>query len=196
MPLLGQVIANAFVPILLYKLVRPLTDQRTAALAALIVGVFSFNTVYASTQASDAICTVLFLCCAVLAFARGWRADRVGMFALSGLLFGIVPQFRPNLVLLPAVIIGWYVLLRHDRRRAPSRTTVVFSVLVVALQMPWIVRNYRLTGLLLPTSTHGGVQLWYGTLQVGPYLESRAAQSAFVFRFGAHSTTPACVTPP
>jgi hypothetical protein len=178
-PLVGQVIANAFIPILLYKLVRPLTDQRTASLASLIVGIFSFNTIYASTEASDAICSVLFLC-ALLAFARGWREDRAGMFALSGLLFGIVPQFRPNLVLLPAVIIGLYALWLRLSWRAITHAAV-FSVLVVALQMPWIIRNYRLTGLLLPTSTHGGVQLWYGTLQVGKYLENRAANPRSYF---------------
>lgn len=171
-PLLGQVIANAFVPILLYRLARPITDRRTAALAALIVGVFSFNTVYASTEASDAICTVLFLC-ALLEFSKGWRHQSLTAFALSGVLFGIVPQFRPNLVLLPAVMIAGYALWK--RLSMPAlKQAVVFSLMVAALQMPWIVRNYRLTGLILPTSTHGGVQLWYGTLQVGEYLESRA----------------------
>src|SRR4051812_21514016 len=37
-PLLFQVILNATVPLLLFRLVRPLTGQRTAALSALIVG--------------------------------------------------------------------------------------------------------------------------------------------------------------
>ena len=33
----------------------------------------------------------------------------------------------------------------------------------------------------MPTSTHGGIQLWYGTLQVGPYLESRAKNPRSIF---------------
>ena len=33
----------------------------------------------------------------------------------------------------------------------------------------------------MPTSTHGGIQLWYGTLQVGPYLESRAHNPRSIF---------------
>jgi hypothetical protein len=186
-PLLGQVIANAFVPILLYRLVRPLADRRTAALASLIVGVFSFNTVYASTEASDAICTVLFLC-GLLAFSKGWRRSSVAAFAVSGFLFGVVPQFRPNLVLLPAVMIGGYVLWMRLSRRALAHA-VVFGVIVAALQMPWIVRNYRLTGLILPTSTHGGVQLWYGTLQVGEHLESRAHNPRTYFASAAFPYT-------
>ena len=47
-------------PILSYRLVAIELDRRTAIAAAALTGVASFNTVYASTQSSDAICTVLF----------------------------------------------------------------------------------------------------------------------------------------
>ncbi len=186
-PLLGQVIANAFVPILLYRLARPLTNHRVAALAALIVGIFSFNTIYASTEASDAICTVLFLLGLVF-FSKGWRLASLGSFVVSGLLFGLVPQFRPNLVLLPGVMAIVFVLWSRFSMRAIGRA-VVFCVMVLLLQLPWIVRNYQLTGLFLPTSTHGGVQLWYGTLQVGPFLESRAHNPRFHFASPAFAYT-------
>ncbi|MEY4093390.1 MAG: hypothetical protein RLZZ53_589, partial [Acidobacteriota bacterium] len=186
-PLLGQVIANAFVPILLYRLVRPVADHRVAALASLIVGLFSFNTIYASTEASDAICTVLFLLGLVM-FSKGWRLASLSSFVVSGLLFGLVPQFRPNLVLLPAVMAAVFVLVSRFSARAIGHA-IAFSVLVLALQLPWIVRNYQLTGLFLPTSTHGGVQLWYGTLQVGPFLESRAHNPRFHFASAAFNYT-------
>jgi hypothetical protein len=178
-PLLAQVIANAFVPLLLYRLVRPVDGIRTAALSALIVGLFSFNTIYASTQSSDTICTVLFLG-GLLAFSSGVRRPRLAAFALAGVFFGLAPQFRPNLVLLPAFMIATYLLLRprHAGKIAPA---AVFAIVVTLMQVPWILHNYRLTGMLLPTSTHGGVQLWYGTLQVGPYLESRAHNPRFHF---------------
>lgn len=186
-PLLGQVIANTFAPILLYRLVLPLSNHRVAALSSLIVGVFSFNTIYASTEASDAICTVLFLC-GLVTFSKGWRLASMASFLLSGALFGLVPQFRPNLVLLPAVMAAVYVLCSRFSVRALGHA-MVFSLVVAALQVPWIVRNYQLTGLLLPTSTHGGVQLWYGTLQVGEHLESRAHNSRFHFASSAFAYT-------
>src|SRR5882672_3690283 len=69
-PLLVQVGLNAITPLLLFKLARRWTDDTTASLAALLLGAFSFNTVYASTQSSDAICTVLFLS-AILIFMKG-----------------------------------------------------------------------------------------------------------------------------
>lgn len=186
-PLVVQATLNGAVPFLLYWLVEPLAGRRVAVLAALIAGVFSFNTIYASTQSSDTICTVLFLT-GLLCFASGVRAAHLGAFAASGVLFGLVPQFRPNMVLFPGVMIAAYLAL-PPRRRGKIREMAVFGVLVAALQMPWIVRNYQLTGLLLPTSTHGGVQLWYGTLQVGPYLESRAHNPRWVFESPAFDYT-------
>jgi hypothetical protein len=172
LPLVVQATANAFVPLLLYRLVAPLAGPRVAAMSAVIVGLFSFNTIYASTQSSDALCTVVFLL-GLLCLARGFREQRLGPFALAGLCFGIVPQFRPNLVLLPGLMI---VVLAALPPRGLKRLgqLAMFGAIVAALQMPWVVRNYQLTGQFLPTSTHGGIQLWYGTLQVGPHLESRA----------------------
>lgn len=171
-PLVVQATVNAAVPWLLYHLVAPLAGRRVAAMSALMAGVFSFNTIYASTQSSDALCTVGFLL-GLLSLARGMREQTVLPFVLAGVCFGLAPQFRPNLVLLPGLIAAVLTVLppRGLKRLAHL---AVFGAIVAALQMPWVIRNYQLTGQLLPTSTHGGIQLWYGTLQVGPYLESRA----------------------
>lgn len=171
-PVALQAVLNATVPLMLYRLVRPSTSEPVAVLSALLVGLFSFNTVYASTQSSDSICTVLFVA-SLLAFDTGRRTQRMRWFVLAGVLSGLVPQFRPNMLLFPPVLSAAYlVLLPRSRRRVTEALTYL---IVVALPLvPWVVRTYRLTGLIVPTSTHGPVQLWYGTLQVGPYLESRA----------------------
>ncbi len=177
-PLTAQVVLNALVPLLLYGIVAMLSDKRTATLAALLIGVLSFNTVYASTQSSDAVCTVLFLA-ALLLWLRAEQSGSRAALLGSGVLFGIAPQFRPNLVLLPFIAAAIYWWRNRSRRRMAD--AALFLAAVIAVQTPWIIRNYRLTGLILPTSTHGGVQLWYGTLQTGPYLESRASNPGSIF---------------
>jgi hypothetical protein len=186
-PVLAQVVVNAAIPLLLYRLVAPLAGTRTAAVAAWLAAVFSFNTIYASTLASDSICTALFLA-ALVVFARGHRRTRWIDFAASGLLFGLVPQFRPNLILLPPLIALAYLLFVDRSRRAAARMATMLILMAAAL-LPWTVRNFTLTGRLLPTSTHGGVQLWYGTLQVGPYLESRAYNPRSAFEAAAFDYT-------
>jgi hypothetical protein len=185
-PLLVQVSLNALTPMLLFALARRWTDRRTAAIAALLLGALSFNTVYASTQSSDAVCTVLFLT-AILVFVTGLERGQIGWFALTGLIAGVMSQFRPNLILIPCVLAA-YAIWKQPARRSVARGAVVLVTAAAALT-PWIVRNYRLTGTLLPTSVHGGAQLWYGTLQVGPYLDSRGYNPRSVFESAAFEYT-------
>lgn len=172
-PLLAQVLLNGLVPVVLYRLVAPALGPRVAAVAALLAGAFSFNTVYASTQSSDAVCTVIFLA-SLLYFAHGLSSNHPAAFAASGLLAGIAPQFRPNLILFPVVLAAATLLTVRGsaRRRIPG--LAIYLTVAAALMLPWTIRNARLTGAFIPTSTHGGVQLWYGTLQTGEYLTSRA----------------------
>jgi hypothetical protein len=179
-PLVVQAVANATVPIFVFLVVRALASHRTATLAAVLTGALSFNTVYASTLASDSMCTVLFMI-GLWTFVNGCRDPRLTWFVISGIIAGLIPQFRPNLILLPFVAALFLLWQAPQKRRALIHATV-FLVMTSAALTPWVVRNHRLTGLFLPTSTHGGEQLWYGTLQVGPYLENRALNPRTAFR--------------
>jgi hypothetical protein len=178
-PLIGQVALNATLPWLIFAIARPYVGKRTAALTALLTGLCSFNTVYASTQSTDSVCTVLFAAL-MLAYLRGRNSDRLSSFAMAGVLAGLAAQFRPNLVLFPLVLAAIELLTSNPLSRRIARAFAIVACVAATLS-PWIIRNYTLTGELFPTSTHGGIQLWYGTLQVGPYLESRAhnPRSAF-----------------
>jgi hypothetical protein len=185
-PLLVQVVLNACVPVLVFELARTRVDRRTATLSAVLTGVLSFNTVYASTQSSDAVCTVIFTS-AVLVFSEALRRDDSRRFAAAGVLTGIAPQFRPNLILIPLVLAAFGLFEGATRRRIGQALLLAASA--GAMLTPWIVRNYQLTDTLLPTSAHGGVQLWYGTLQSGPYLNSRAYNPRAVFESPAFEYT-------
>jgi hypothetical protein len=185
-PLVAQAALNATVPLLTFVLARHWCDRRVAALAALLTGLLSFNTIYASTESSDAVCTVLFLT-AIVAFTRGVRGRSLGWFAVAGVLLGIAMQFRPNLILVPLLLAG-YALWTTPARRVVAQALLLLGC-AGAVVAPWIVRNYRLTGMLLPTSVHGGVQLWYGTLQIGPSLHSRASNLRSVFEAPAFDYT-------
>jgi hypothetical protein len=116
---------------------------------------------------------------AVVVYVIARRRDATIAFAIAGALLGIAPQFRPNLILVPALLAAYAAIERRTRRRLVQ--AAVLGICSAAALAPWVVRNYALTGLVLPTSVHGGVQLWYGTLQVGPYLHSRAYNPRSVF---------------
>jgi hypothetical protein len=196
-PLIVQVTLNAATPILLFALARRWTSDTTAALAAVLLGAFSFNTVYASTQSSDAICTVLFLS-AILVFVRALEQDKRSGFALAGLIAGVMSQFRPNLILIPGLLAA-YAIWTSASARATARRAVVHAIVLLlcaaATLAPWVVRNYRLTKTIVPTSVHGGAQLWYGTLQSGRYLDSRGYNPRSIFESPAFDYTSLSAVP-
>lgn len=177
--LVVQALLNATVPVMVYAYAVRAFDRRIAAVATLLVACLSFNTVYVSTESTDSVSTTLFMA-ALLAFVRGREENRWRWFVAAGICTGIAAQFRPNLVLLPLVFAGLNWLLGPWTWRRVHQGAVI-GVVAAALLVPWTWRNYQLSGQFLPTSTHGGVQLWYGTLQAGPYLESRAHNPRSVF---------------
>ena len=177
--LIAQALLNAAIPLLVYAYADRAFDRRVAAVAAILVALFSFNTVYVSTESTDSVSTVLFMAM-LLAFVHGRIVNRDRWYVVVGLLAGVVAQFRPNLVLLPFAFAGMHWLL-GPRRWFRVRQGVAIVATALVLLVPWTWRNYQLSGQFLPTSTHGGVQLWYGTLQTGPYIESRARNPRSVF---------------
>ena len=180
-PLCAQVLLNATIPLMLYHLVSITIGPRVGVVAAILVGVFSFNTIYASTQASDSVCTVLVVA-AMLCLALGDRSRRWTAFAAAGFIAGLAYQFRPNMILFPPFVVAVYFLIR-PRTRLAIVNLAVFLVVFALAAAPWIVRNYRWSGLLVPASTHGGVQLWFGTLQSGQYEESWIYNPRAAFEF-------------
>ena len=187
-PLTAQAAINASIPLMLYYLARREIGARVAVAAAVLCAALSFNTVYASTQASDSICTaivVAMMLCWGIALrsdrqpaAAGWSSTAV--FAMSGLLAGLAYQFRPNLILLPFFLAAASLAVR-PRNRTTFAGVGIFVGLFAAAGVPWVVHAYRATGLLIPASTHGGRQLWFGTLQTGPYFDNWLANPRSVF---------------
>jgi hypothetical protein len=178
-PVAAQALLNGLLPLLVYLVVRRDFGERVGITAAVLTGLFSFNTIYASTESTDSVCTVLFFG-SLAAFARARSRHSLMLFAVAGVLIGIASQFRPNLILF-APVLALATLVFGGQARRDFGPVVLYGAAAALIALPWTIRNYRLTGELIPTSTHGGVQLWYGSLQTGPYLTSRAynPRSAF-----------------
>lgn len=185
--LVAQVVLNALIPLLVYRIASREFDTRVAAVATCLVAVLSFNTIYASTEASDSVCTFLFMLM-LWTFVEARHGERWTMYVATGALLGLATQFRPNLLVLPAGLAAFHMVSRRFAWRAIGQG-VVLGLVAAALLAPWVLRNYRLAGEFIPTSTHGGVQLWYGSLETGPYLTSRAHNPRRLFETPAFDYT-------
>src|SRR5580765_5714464 len=113
-PLVVQAGLNALMPLFVYEFARREFDDRVAVVAALLTGFLSLNTVYASTQSSDALCNIIFTA-AVALFGSARRRGGLPAAAAAGALVGIAAQFRPNLVLIPLVLAAFLMLERPAR---------------------------------------------------------------------------------
>lgn len=82
----------------------------------------------------------------------------------SGLVWGLSCLVRPQVILLPAIVL-WAGRARENGARGLrahiSRTLLVYAVIALAL-LPWTVRNYRAFGALVFVSTNSGHNLLVG----------------------------------
>jgi len=178
-PLVVQALLNALVPVMVYRLVRMEMSPTAAGLSAIIAGLFSLSTVYASTQSADTLSVVLFVA-GVLLFAVGNRLERSRYFALSGIVFALAYQFRPNLIFFPFFLGAVYLTAKRWRKERIKQVSVCLALFILCI-LPWVIRNYKVSGLFQPTPTHGALVFWFGSLQVGPYTDNWIKNPRSVF---------------
>jgi hypothetical protein len=195
-PLVAQAAINALLPWIVFSETRRRIDRRHAAVAALLVALFSFNTVYASTQSSDSVCTVLFVA-SIVGFGRARDSGSAWLFASSGLLAALALLFRPNLLLFPPVIALAAWLMRGRRPRLAY--LALYGAVVFVVWLPWPVHVYRLTGRFMPSTTLGAMQIWEGTLETGSYRKDwfdnpRANLAPTPFNYSLPASRPVVAT--
>jgi hypothetical protein len=185
-PLLVQVAANAAIPWMIWAEFRHRIELRLALVAALLVGLFSFNTIFASTQSSDALCTVL-ITAAVVMYSRTERSGRARDAVCCGALFGGALLCRPQFLLLPPAIMALGLTASHRVRFA---LLAAIAGVIGAMYAPWVLWTWRVSGRFIPATTHGGVQLWYGSLQVREFFDGFTYNPKAVFESSTFDYSP------
>jgi hypothetical protein len=91
-----------------------------------------------------------------------------GLALAAGAMLGLTMLSRPTVLLLPVVSIGWILYRLRGRGLALS---AAFALAFAAVQVPWVVRNYRVFGEPLFTTTLGGFNLLRhnGMIEEGKY---------------------------
>ncbi len=135
--------------------------SRDAALGAgLLLALWPSQIEFSTVLASET--PFIFLMLAALTI---WCAKRPQVWlrgALAGVALAAACYMRPTALLLPAVF-GLSRLVSHPRDRfATLGGTAAMAGVVIALVLPWALRNQRVFGEFVPISTNGGVNLWMG----------------------------------
>jgi 4-amino-4-deoxy-L-arabinose transferase-like glycosyltransferase len=107
-----------------------------------------------------ALCLVTFVYFAYVATVEG----RLRQYVFAGLSFGLCLLVKSSAALMLPAMAVVALLAARDRRQAIQRFRGYFlaGVVGVAVLSPWVLRNYAVTGEVIPTMTLGGLAAFQG----------------------------------
>jgi hypothetical protein len=108
---------------------------------------------------------ILTLPAAVLAFLWAGERERLAAWLVPGALFGLTAMFRPEYLFVGAafVVLAAVRVGRARGWRPGVASAGLLAVALVALILPWTVRNLVVLDRLVPISTGSGKALYVGT---------------------------------
>ena len=163
---------------LAYLLGRELFGTKEALAAAAVTAVYPFFLVFSVLLLSEALFITLLLAgavCLAKALGSGSESERERASSLSpspspftfsavccGLFFGLATLVRASfLLVVPLTAVGW-VAAKRFRRAAAWRASLMLATCALVM-VPWVARNWRVTGgHLVLTTLRTGPSLYEG----------------------------------
>lgn len=176
--------------VLVGRLGARLGGRRVGLVAAALLAVYPGHVFFAALVLSETLFTCLVL--ALLVIALALRADREGGSTLRWVAWGIGVGLT-TLVRAESLALALVPVLPRvrDDRRAAARTLVAILAGATLVLAPWTLRNARLFGAFVPTSTGFGRTLWIGHNPAATGGMTPAIQAAMQETMAAAGITPA-----
>ncbi len=145
---LAQACLNALVPVITFFLAQRISKNlKVAYWAAILVAIEPHLVLYSVSLSTEGIFVLIFLL-TVLFFTRWLERQKLADLLLSGVLLSLGALTRPILAYCIPLFVGllaFYAFKTKTRKKA-TLSVLIFSVISVSLLLPWMYRNYRLTG--------------------------------------------------
>jgi 4-amino-4-deoxy-L-arabinose transferase-like glycosyltransferase len=144
--------------LLLWHLAMRVTRDDKVALLATLAFLLHPGTVVAQARGGVEILFVFGLLGFLLLVYRAIEADRHRLFFLAGLALGAVVLVRSTPLLFPLLLVPYLVATAtsESRLRRLAQGGVLFLGMATVM-LPWVARNYMLSGHLVPTASVQGV---------------------------------------
>ncbi len=174
-------LANSFVMavavLLTYVLARQLTGSKAVAvIASLLTALLNDLVILPSFLLTEVLFIPLSISVVIAAEAHRRAASGWHWLVVSGALLGLAILTRTQVVFaVPTLAIAVFA---SEKKRSESfkrglLAACLYVSLVVALLLPWAVRNYFVIGQFQPFSSHGGVTLYRLNFYDPPHTEVR-----------------------
>jgi 4-amino-4-deoxy-L-arabinose transferase-like glycosyltransferase len=163
---IAQALVFALICLIVYALARRIAGEGTAAVAALMTGVFPPLPYYGALVLTE-VWTTFVLMAAMLVCLRAVQQGRTRDFLLAGALFSGATLVRPAFVLLPfGLAIAMPMLVPSERNRRRAGQWAALAAVAAITMVPWFTYNYVYVGRFTLSPAGGiGRGLWEGTWQ-------------------------------
>ncbi len=159
-PLLVMLVFGSLIPLGSYILGRYLADRSVGMIAGLLL-TFDKDLIFYSRLYMTETMFCLLILASMLATWRLRVTLAWGWAVVVGLTLGCACLTRANFLPFVAVLLLWLLWLRRDRLRLALRNAATIGLIVGAIWVPWVVRNYLVFHQLIPFTTQGGYA-YYG----------------------------------
>lgn len=159
-----QALIDSLGCLVIYLLGKELFNKRVGIISAIIYALFLPIAFLSTRVIHDALMPFLVLCSLYL-FILGVKRESIKHYVLSAIVTGISCYFQPTTIFLP-IIFGMGLFIYSVRKidiwhrlLNAIKVTMIMTCTVAIIVLPWIVRNYQVTGVL---SANMRVATWAG----------------------------------
>lgn len=142
-------------------------DRWWAKSAGVILFLFHPGTLIAESRGGVEILFGFLIALFILILYRAIESGKTWVYAADGLVLGLCVSVRSVPLLFPAFLLAYLLVFERNRVSplAACRNIIVMLLAMFAVLTPWILRNYSLTGRIVPTASVLGV-----SVQAGQYI--------------------------
>jgi len=164
-----QALLSALLVLLVGAMATRVFDKRTAFIAAMLCACYPGFIGYSGVLLTETLFTTQ-LAVIVLWLLAVHKDSSFRSLAGLGCVVGLTSLGRAEAVLLPLFVLVTLRLLFRDRTTTTARQLMVIYAAVVIVVVPWSVRNYAVTGEIIPLTVHDGDNIWIASYK-GEWLE-------------------------
>lgn len=149
----AQSVLGALTCVLILLIGERLFTKRVGMLAAAIAAVYPHLVYYTGILMSE---TLFVFLATVFLYALAWLREDVSprRSALAGVALGLASLTRPMLMFIPVLLYVWIWREFGNKTRALAVVAMIWASMAVVI-LPWTVRNYVVTGAVVPiVATH------------------------------------------
>lgn len=157
-----QILASCLIILFLYGLVITLGgNQKQGLLAALFGAVYPPYISYA-VDISTATFETFFVVFGIWMAVRAGKKQSLGSAILCGASLSLATLTRPTWLSLLLLIPVWWFGYLWKKWGLWLKTSIAMGLAAIIVLSPWIYYNYITHGVLMVTSTNGGLNFWIG----------------------------------